>query len=170
MKMNVAASNLMFQRNLSSPVALKYQIIFVQGFTHTALELENNFNNVVGGTLTNINTLITQIAGRGGKVVAFAELLPNTDPVLKNNFVNLLDFNWSKLNPTIIASGTPDWFLIYVRNSNVAYNAAGPCVWSVYGTITNFSGNGDLKVGNRNMLLGQMYSMGNFRLKREEVI
>lgn len=168
MKMNAAASSLLFQRNLVNPVALKYHVMFVQGNTHSALELENSFNNVVGGVLTNINTLITQINSRGGKVIAFAELLPTVDPVLANNFTDLINFNWSKLNPTVIASGAPDWFLIYPRNANVVYNAAGTCVWSIYGTITDFLGNGDLKVGNRNMALGQTYNMSNLRLKREE--
>lgn len=169
MKMNAAAESLLFQRNLLSTVALKYHIMFVQGNTHTPAEIENNFNNAVGGTLTNINTLITQIGSRGGRVVAFAELLPVADPAISSNFRGLMNFNWSKLNPTVVASGAPDWFLIYPRNSNVNYNAAGSCVWSMYGTITDFLGNGDLRVGNRNMVLGQTYSMSNFKFKREEV-
>lgn len=169
MKMNAAAESLVFQRNLVNPIALKYHVMFVMGNTHTPTEIENNFNNVAGGILTNINTLITQISSRGGRVVAYAELLPTADPVLATNFRGLLNFNWSKLNPTVVASGTPDWFLIYPRNSNVNYNAAGSCVWSIFGTITGFNGNGDLRVGNRNMVLGQTYSMSNFKFKREEV-
>lgn len=170
MKMNSAARSLVFQRNLIGSSALKYHVMFVQGLTHTAAEIENNFNNVAGGILTNINTLITQIASRSGKVVAFSELLPTVDPVLNSNNIGLINFNWSKLNPTVVASGAPDWFLIYPRLANVNYNAAGACVWSVYGTITDHSGNGDLRVGNRNMVLGQTYSLGNCRLKHEEIV
>lgn len=164
MKMNKAAASLLYQRNLGT-TALRYHIIFVRGNTHTATELDTLFN-ATNGIFTNIATLITQIGSRGGAVLAQAELITTQNPAMKANFPSLLDFDWSKVAPTVMVSGQPDWFLIYPRTTNVAYNANGASNFLIRGSITDFSGDGDLRVGNRNMTVGEIYEMTNCKIRQ----
>lgn len=165
MKLNAAAKSLIYQRSMLPTTGFRYHMIMVRGDTHTAAEISANFNQA-NSLFSSIATLITQIAARSGSVIAFAELLATVDPAMTNTPNALLHFDFSKIVPTVINSGSPDWFLIYPSLVSVNYNANGVRTFLMKGTITEFGGGGDLVVRDRAMVIGQARALTDLKVRQ----
>lgn len=167
MKYNAEVANLLYQSYLGLSNVNRFQLVLIEGGEITANELRTNFNTSVAQPFLGLfATLYTTIGNRGGRVIGVIDLPKNANPIIGSGPNFNLNYQTGRVAVSVINSGTPNWFLLYDRTTNVNYNQNGNSVFAVRGTITDDSGDGDMIVDNPYMNVGSTYRVLNIRFRQ----
>lgn len=169
MKFNADLANLIYQNPLDN--ATRFQMILFQGGRVSPAELSANFNAAAGSpVLNNMPAVISLCTGRGGKVVAVAEVTKSLFPAMNTAPAFNINFQYSKVPLTVVSAGTPDWYLAITRPTAIAYNAAGLCLFNYTGTVSAYGGGGDMEVENGSVVLTSSKRVVNVRMRQGIVL
>lgn len=164
MRMNKDAAALIYQYPLKNS-GFRYQFVLIEKGYMTAQEVGAYITNTSNPFLGSFAGLYSAIVARGGKIVGYIDIDKATYPNIGSAPDLNINFQLGRVPVTVLTSGVPDWFLLYDRASNVAYNVNGNSLFSMKGTITDLDGDGDLKINNPSMTLGQTYRALNFKVR-----
>ena len=167
MKFNGEMANLIYQHYLGNNFT-KFQCVLIQGGEISADELRTNFlTSAVQPFLGNFVSLYNTVNTRGGKVVGVIDLPRVANPVIGSSINFQAMFQTSNSPVNVLNSGTPDWFLLYSRVTNVLYNQNGNSVFCMRGTISDLDGVGDMIVNDPEMVIGKSYTVLNIKFRQK---
>lgn len=145
MKFNADLANLAYQNILDN--APRFQIVLFEGGLVSPTELNNNFNSgATSPVLNNLPGVISLCNGRGGKVVAVAEVTRSLFPAMNTAPAMNVNLQFKQVPLTVVNAGSPTWYLMMVRNAAVGYNAAGLSWFNFTGSVSIYGGGGDMEV------------------------
>lgn len=164
MRMNKDLASLIYQFPLKNS-GVRYQFVLIENGFIDKEEFVNYLASASSPIVNNLFGIYSAITSRGGKVVGYIDLDKATYPSIGSAPNFNINFQLGRVPISVVASGSPNWFMLYDRVTNSAYNSSGPCMFFMKGTVSDLNGNGDLKISNTTLTLGQTHRALNFKLR-----